>query len=127
MQKVSIGIIGLGGIGALIASLLKEKKYTEIYDQYFSTDITNNISKDDFTSLMKSITDQMGNITDYKKLQWNFVPLNENGKEVIFCTKIVEYEKSMMIYSFGFVIGNYKKAVGFKVRKRTGVMSPGEL
>ena len=28
MQKVSIGIIGLGGIGALIASLLKEKKYT---------------------------------------------------------------------------------------------------
>ena len=71
--------------------------------------------------LMESIIVQLGPPIEYKPMQWAFTTRSENGRDVVYSTKIVVHEKTQAYYYFKFdVDGDQKKYELFHISGRRG-------
>jgi hypothetical protein len=61
-------------------------------------------------------------------MQWNFSTGKDKDLDLLYSVKIAEHEKTMMKYIFVFERDKpYINIVGFSVKQRQGVSTPGQL
>ncbi|MCK0152929.1 DUF3887 domain-containing protein [Alcanivorax sp. S6407] len=101
-----------------------ESVYTELLSDSLKKTLSEQVWKDQVSQL----TYAKGEIINYKKMQWGFVPFEQDGSDFIASIKIVEHEAGMMKYSVVFNDdGVFDKVVGFHLKERDGVSPPGEF
>jgi len=109
-----------------IVEHIKAGSYQLIYEKYFSERLKVNISIENYLSLMNKLESRVGEVKEYKELQWHFFQHSINSNAYLSSVKIVEYENSEMNFLFDFKLdSDYKEIHGIKLKKREGVLSPG--
>ena len=107
---------------------IREGKYNDIESLYIRDDMKKALAADVIKLLIDGAIDAMGPIKGYKKMQWGFVPAEENGVDLLFSFKIVQHENGALNYAFVFQDDKkYQKLVGLVIKPRTGTRAPNEL
>lgn len=110
-----------------IVRRMSAKEYEAIYDDYFLPELRSIVPKNEFMNSMRRFDSDFGPIVDYKPDQWGFTVRKENGRKVLYSTKIVRREKGFVKYHFVFQPGSYENLSGFYFKERTAVAAPGQL
>ena len=111
-----------------LIELIKAEKYKVIYDLYVDDSIKSVITKELFEKVYVDAVEAMGNIVEYKEMQWGFLPASDEKYNYIYSYKIVIHEKGRIDYSFAFIDnGNYKKIMGFAIKPRNKARLSNEI
>lgn len=104
----------------IIEKIIK-KEYEAIHSEHIHDEMKGILSIEVLRNDYEKVKNTVGPIKNYKKMQWGFLPTEENGKELLFSFKIVEHKKTILNYAFVFENdGVYKKLLGVQVYERNG-------
>ncbi len=107
---------------------MKASPCDSIYENLFSNDLQNIISRQDFQKLINQIHSAKGKIIRYKEMQWGFISSKEEERNYIGSVKIVEHDKGMMKYLIVFDDDSkFDEIVGFRFKEKDGVSLPGHF
>lgn len=107
---------------------LIENEYETIYNDFIHDEMKHILTIESLKNINTQIITAVGPFKNYKKMQWGFVPANENGRDLLFSIKIIEHEKNSLNYSFVFNNdGKYEKLVGLQIKERKGARPPNKL
>jgi hypothetical protein len=82
----------------------------------------------EFKKFMIQVKEDVGPLKTYKPTQWNFSSGKDKGLDLLYSVKLAEHENTMMKYIFVFEKDKpYINIVGFSVKRRQGVSTPGQL
>jgi len=102
--------------------------FTNIHNNYVHKDMKSTLTEDILKSTYAQAYELLGPIKGYKKMQWGFVPAEENGTDILFSYKLVEHSKDTVNYAFVFYDdGNYEKIIGISVKSFDGIRKPNEF
>ena len=108
-----------------IVEKLREEKYDKIYEKYASEEFKKQVNKEGFAQNFKNILSIFGRIESYKKMQWGFLPSEENGARYLTSFKVLKHEDQVSNLAITFYDdGKYNKFVSIKLAKREGARSP---
>ena len=111
-----------------ILQLMSKSKYPDIYRIYFSDAMKAQMTGKEFKEFMTRVKKEVGSLEVYKPMQWNFSSGEDQGMDLLYSVKIAEHEKTMMKYICVFERDKpYINIVGFSVKPRQGVSTPGQL
>jgi hypothetical protein len=107
---------------------LRARDYHAIYQEVFDAPMKADMDEAGVAAMDQDIAKHFGSMKGYKPLQWSFAPAVEGGQAILYSSKIVEYERGMVRFTFVFKDdGKYEKLVGLHTRERHGVAQPGQL
>ena len=100
-----------------------------MYDEIFSETAKRNVSAEQFKVYLEENRIKFGEISEYKKMQWKFLPSYKEGVgDVLYSVKIVKQGNTFVNYVFSFIDnGEYKKISGLHISKKNGVPRPGKI
>jgi len=111
-----------------ILTLISKSKYPDLYRIYFSDAMKAQMTSKEFKKFMIQVKEDVGPLRAYKSMQWNFSSGKDKGLDLLYSVKIAEHEKTMMKYIFVFEKDKpYINIVGFSVKQRQGISTPGQL
>jgi plasmid maintenance system killer protein len=111
-----------------ILNLIAKSKYPDIYRIYFSDTMKAQMTSKEFKKFMIQVKESAGPLKAYKQMQWNFFSGTDKGLDMLYSVKIAEHEKLMMKYLFVFEKDKpYINLIGFFVKQRQGVSTPGQF
>jgi len=90
--------------------------YSSMYQELFDENLRSMVTENDFVAKLSEIKFLVGNIEEYKKMQWAFFPKEESGIDYLHSIKLVKHEKSFVKYTFVFLDDEeYGKIVGVNI------------
>ena len=110
-----------------IIELVKSEKYSEIHNSFVDESMKSIITEQVLETAFSDTKQAMGDVIDYKKMQWGFVSTVKNKLTYVFSYKIIFHEKGRLDYSFGFKEdGDHTKIISFAVKPRSKARMPHE-
>ncbi|MEE4245526.1 MAG: hypothetical protein V2I33_08950 [Kangiellaceae bacterium] len=104
----------------------KARNYDDIYDNLISDELKIQMSKQILITRLSSITTNIGEIKEYKDLQWSFINFEQDGKSLLGSVKIVEHNDILAKYIFVFDKSQgFDKIVAFSFKVKVGVAPAG--
>ena len=98
------------------------------YESFFSESLRSTISLNQFENFIHQLVSERGKILAYKPMQWNFIKLEQDGKNYIASVKIVEHENVLMKYLVAFdANGPFDEIVYLNFKRKTGVLPAGQF
>lgn len=110
-----------------VESIIK-KDYAFLYDTVLSEELRGQVSKDELERGIESSLVDFGEIKEYKKMQWSFIPKDIEAGSVVYSVKIVKHEKVDVSYVFVFRNdGKFENIIGIHSQVKRGVSPPGQI
>ena len=115
-------------VSNLAMKSIEEKNYAFLYNNIFSDELRSQITLKELEAGIERTLIDFGEIKEYKKMQWSFIPKNEELGAVLYSVKIVKHEKTDVNYVFLFKDdGEYKNIIAIQSQARKGVSPPGQI
>ena len=115
-------------VSNLAMKSIQEKDYAYLYKTIFSEELRSQIS---LAKLEKGIEESFinfGEIKEYKKMQWHFIPRDEEYGSVLYSVKIVKHEKTDVSYVFAFNNdGEFNNIIAIHSQEKNNVSLPGQI
>ncbi len=106
----------------LFIELIKNSDYPKAY-KLFDKNIQNQLSENEFETLLTKNAPVIGKINEFKKNQWSFDFESIDKIDFVRMTKIVKHEKIVMHYIFLYAKNSdYSKIQGFSFREKTDLL-----
>ncbi len=98
--------------------------YGKMYDQHFSPRLKEEMSREWLVGRLSELTAFAGPARKYKPKQWRFSLRKHQGRRILLSTKIVEHQRTKIVYQLTVFPKDLKRIVGFQFTPLEGDTRP---